>query len=105
MLEKHRYWIIGYNPSIDFIIIGEDTGPYSELPDKNEEMVNYPGKFIYIHNFLGPNPRSSVDSPICKGPAIDYMVRRDPAKDEPFGNFTETLRYIKKERGKLLETG
>ena len=94
MFENHKYWIMGYDPRIDFIIIGEDTGPYSKLPDTNEGMLGHPGRFIYIYDFGRENQSASIDKPVCKCPIIDEMNRRTENEDESFNTFEGVLEGI-----------
>ena len=83
--------IIGYDPTLSFIIIGEDTCPYSKLPATNGGMIGHPGKFIYIDDFGRKTQRASTNEPICKCSFIDEMNRRTDNEDEPFDTYKGVL--------------
>ena len=97
MLES-RFWIIGHKEDFDYIIIGKNTGPYSEFP-KRFSLFQIRGDFYYIKNFISQiNDKKRVV--FCR-PAfskcfyLDELNKNVKEPDKAFDSFKKVIDYIK----------
>lgn len=120
MSEEKEFWIIGHNVNFDFILIGENTGPYSEFPLTNKEARTAKGKLHYINNLVsqinGKKVRVSSGPLVSKCLALDAWNKNvsEPMKSfeytEDVTNYLKELArpffrkvYFEKEGIKILE--
>ncbi len=89
-MEK-KLWLIGHNDDLSLVILGEDTGPYSQVPDTGTGY-GVRGQYVMITN-NGWNYCGTF-----RAPAIDKLQRREPNADEPFNSVEEVKEYMDKVR-------
>ncbi len=94
-MKEQNYWIIGYKQDLSFVIIGENTGPYSQLPNGLANAIYNQGNFIYIENLTDSTTRTvDIGKPAGKCPFLDDMKRRTPNPDEPFSSLEDCFNYL-----------
>ena len=99
MLKEKEYWIIGYKADFNFIIVGENTGPYSKFPLTDKEARTAKGTLHYINNLVsqinGKSVWTSSGSLVSKCPALDDWNKnvREPMKSFEYED--EVISYLK----------
>jgi hypothetical protein len=89
--KSDLFWLIGYKDHLDFIIVGEGTGPYNNFPEKRE---NPRGKFHYIFNFISQHFENNKELVVIseqahwKCPYLDEL-NRSSISGGPFERFED----------------
>ena len=100
MGKEKQFWIIGHEKDFDYIIIGENTGPYSEFPSPKYSRA-IEGNFHYIENFVsqieGKKCRVIGGPAFSKCPALDELNRNVKEPLKSFDSIKGLVNYLKKE--------
>ena len=98
MPKQNGFWIIGYKTDFDFIIIGENTGPYSNFPLTDKEARTAKGKVHYINNLVsqinGKSMWKSSGPLVSKCPALDDWNHNVEEPMKSFEYADEVMSYL-----------
>ena len=95
---KDRFWIIGHEVDFDYIIFGQNTGPYSKFPEKfSSDAVE--GRFCYLYNFISQirenrNLIRSFGPPLPKCFYLDKLNKNVREPERCFDSEMEIKDYL-----------